>query len=331
MQRPVVVARIVCVVSVSCHLIYEPAVNAFIKMRRLDVEPEQPEKRGKTDDKQRNPGGFWNGLRHGFLKHRDLMPSGAELYLSIVVPVYNEALRLPLSLQRMVEHFGQFALPHEVLIVVEHSTDGTLELAQQAVAKQANFRVIDNEVQRGKGFAVRTGMLQARGEFIFYMDADLSVPLEEISRFLKHFEARQEYHILVGNRQHPESRIELRQTSLREKMGQLFNRLLRSLSLLEIKDTQCGFKAFRREAAREIFARQTIDGFAFDVEVLLLAEALGFQITDLPVRWINSPQSKVHIVRDSLRMLLDTLTIRCRIRRDLSLQRESARELAAKK
>lgn len=114
-------------------------------------------------------------------------------------------------------------------------------------------------------------------------------------------------------------------------MGQLFNRLRRSLSLLEIKDTQCGFKAFRRKAAREIFARQTIDGFAFDVEVLLLAEALGFQSKDLPVQWINSSQSKAHIVRDSLRMLLDTLTIRRRIRRNLCLRREKARELVAKK
>lgn len=219
MQRAVVVGWIVFVVSVPRHLIHEPAVDAFVKMRRLDVEPKQPQQRGKRTDDQRNPRGFWNGIRHSFLKHRDLMSSGAEPYLSIVVPVYNEALRLPLSLRQMIEHFSRFALPHEILIVVEHSTDGTLELAQQAVAKQANFRVIDNKMQRGKGFAVRSGMLRACGDFIFYMDADLSVPLEEISRFLEHFEKHQEDGVLVGNRQHPESRIELRQTSLREKWG----------------------------------------------------------------------------------------------------------------
>src|SRR5438105_4971088 len=213
------------------------------------------------------------------------MPASfGENLVSIIVPAYNEALRLPRSLRAMAEYFGAVGFPHEVLIVVEHSTDGTLELALAETAKQANFRVIDNKVQRGKGYAVRSGMLQARGEYVFFMDADLSVPLEEIERFIAHFDAHPEHDILLGNRQHPESRIEKFQTPLRRKMGQLFNRILRALAPVDLRDTQCGFKAFRQPAAREIFSRHTIDGFAFDVEVLLLAKALGYSIADLPVR-----------------------------------------------
>lgn len=246
--------------------------------------------------------------------------SAADPSVSVIVPVYHEALRLPLSLRAMASYFGRVAFSHEILIVVEHGTDGTLELALQATAKQANFQVIDNRVHRGKGYAVRSGMLRARGGYVFYMDADLSTPLEEIGRFLSYFEEHPEVHVLVGNRQHPESRIERRQGVLRQNMGQLFNRALRSLALVDIRDTQCGFKAFRQPAAREIFSRQTIDGFAFDVEVLLLARALGFGVADLPVRWENSPESKVHIFRDSVRMMWDTLLVRRRVERALREQ-----------
>jgi dolichyl-phosphate beta-glucosyltransferase len=216
----------------------------------------------------------------------------------------------------MRDHFGaglRASRSFEVLIVVERSIDGTLELAREAASGLAGFHVIDNRVQRGKGYAVRSGMRQARGAIVFYMDADLSVPLEEIEGFLDHFEAHPEEDVLLGSRQHSGSRIERRQGCLREAMGKTFNRILRFLCRLPFRDTQCGFKAFRREAAREIFARQTIDGFAFDVEVLLLAQVLGYRIRELPVRWLNSPESKVHIVRDSLRMLRDALAVRRRI------------------
>lgn len=244
--------------------------------------------------------------------------------VSVIVPVFNEALRLPASLGKMAAFFSGVSWSYEVLIVVEHGTDGTLELAAAAVAKQANFKVIDNKVHRGKGYAVRSGMLRARGEFLFYMDADLSTPLEEIARFLSYFERHPGVQVALGNRQHAGSRIDRRQSVLRQGMGQLFNRAIRALALLDVRDTQCGFKAFRREAAREIFSRQTVDGFAFDVEVLLLARALGYGVADLPVRWENSPDSKVHIVRDSARMLWDTLRMRARVARALRARPVSA-------
>jgi dolichyl-phosphate beta-glucosyltransferase len=247
------------------------------------------------------------------------MTGNADPQVSIIIPAYNEARRLPNSLGLVRDflagspYWAGAARSYEVLVVVEHSTDGTLELAREAASEQANFHIIDNRVQRGKGHAVRTGMRQARGAIVFYMDADLSVPLEEIERFLAHFEAHPEDEVLLGSRQHPESRIERRQGWLRQTMGRMFNRILRLLAPLPFRDTQCGFKAFRREAAREIFELQTIDGFAFDVEVLLLAQALGYRIHELPVRWLNSPESKVNIVRDSLRMLGDAFSVRRRV------------------
>src|SRR5450432_1788236 len=206
------------------------------------------------------------------------MTSPSVPYLSLVIPAFNEARRLPLGLRKLAEFCEGLTFPFEVLVIIERSEDGTLELAARTLPKQANFQIIDNKVHRGKGFAVRSGMLLAAGAHVFYMDADLSVPLDEITNFLAHFERHPEIDVLAGNRQHPGSRILRRQNPVRQKMGQAFNRLLHSLSLMELRDTQCGFKAFRLRAAREIFSRQKLDGFAFDVEALLLAGRLGFHI-----------------------------------------------------
>lgn len=232
-------------------------------------------------------------------------------YLSIVIPAYNEALRLPPTLEQLGQFCSEAPWAVEVLIVVEQSTDGTLQIAREHPRQQAHsFKAIDNGPQRGKGHAVRSGMLQAEGEFVFYMDADLSVPLRDVYPFVKRFEDDPSADVLVGNRQHAQSRITLAQGWLRRSMGQTFNRIISTLALADVRDTQCGFKAFRRKACREIFSRQQLDGFAFDVEVLMLAQRLGFRVVDMPVEWINSPESKVHIVRDSVRMLRDVVKVR---------------------
>lgn len=202
----------------------------------------------------------------------------------------------------------------EVVIVVEPSTDGTREIAAEAAARQPNFRVLTYARQRGKGHAVRTGVLEATGAFVFYMDCDLSVPLRDVESFVRYFQGHPEADVLFGNRQHAQSRITVRQSWLRQRMGQTFNAILRRLTLAGVHDTQCGFKAFRHAAAQTIFSQQRLDGFAFDVEVLLLAQKLGLHVADLPVEWRNSPESKVRLVRDSFQMLFDTL----RIRRELS-------------
>ncbi len=235
-------------------------------------------------------------------------------YLSIVIPAYQEAGRLPPTLAQLGKFGREFKGGLEVLVVVEASPDGTLKMAREVVERTAHpsirWEVIDNGPQRGKGHAVRSGMQRATGDFIFYMDADLSVPLREIGPFLACFADHPEIDVLVGNRQHAGSRITRAQTWLRRSMGQTFNRLLAALALTEIRNTQCGFKGFRRAAAQAIFARQRLDGFAFDVEVLVLARELGLTVCDLPVEWLNSPESKVKIIRDSARMLWDAVRLR---------------------
>ncbi len=245
-------------------------------------------------------------------------------FLSLVIPAYHEAGRLPRALEELAKFGDGLGFPFEVWIVVEHGGDETLEIAAAFAARQAHFQVIDNPVHRGKGCAVRTGMLRARGEVVFYMDADLSVPLREVTAFLDQLRAHPEIDVLIGNRQHAGSRITRAQRWLRRTMGQTFNRILQSVALAPARDTQCGFKAFRRAAAQSIFSRQTLDGFAFDVEVLLLAERLGHRVADLPVEWINSPESKVRIVRDSLQMLCDAVRVRRLVNEKLAAERPTA-------
>lgn len=223
--------------------------------------------------------------------------------LSIVIPAFNEESRLPTTLAVLADYVGGRSA--EVIVVVEKSTDNSLELASKFAASHSQFRVLENAVQRGKGHAVKRGMLAANGEIVFFMDADLSVPIATVDVFSAEFESNRDVQILVGNRQHAESDIVAAQGWLRRTMGQMFNRVVRMISRLPLRDTQCGFKAFRRDVARELFAAQTIDGFAFDVEILLLARKRGYAMADLPVEWRNSTASKVHIVHDSLRMLWD--------------------------
>ena len=238
------------------------------------------------------------------------MSDSGEPFASIVIPAYNEVHRLEASIRALREYLGTVRWSHEIILVVERSGDGTLELARRLTERHPEFTVIGHDTQRGKGFAVRSGMLRARGEIAFFMDADLSTPLPEVERFLARFESEPPVDVLVGNRRHPHSAILKRQNFVRRKMGQTFNAVLRAIGGIRLADTQCGFKAFRREAREAIFSRQKLDGFAFDVEVLMLAERLGFKVEDLPVQWSNADGSRVRIVRDSFRMLVDAFRVR---------------------
>jgi dolichyl-phosphate beta-glucosyltransferase len=249
---------------------------------------------------------------------RPEMSSRGEPFVSIIIPAYNEAHRLEASTRALREYLGLVPWSYEVILVVELSTDGTLDLAQRLVGQDPSFEVVGNEVHRGKGCAVRTGMLRARGEIVFFMDVDLSTPLPEVDHFLARFARNPPVDVLIGNRQHAQSEILKSQHFVRKKMGQTFNAILRAVSRIRIADTQCGFKAFRREAARRIFELQKLDGFAFDVEVLILAERLGFKVEDMPVQWINAEGSKVRIIRDSYRMLRDALLVRRLVGRTLA-------------
>jgi dolichyl-phosphate beta-glucosyltransferase len=250
----------------------------------------------------------------------------SPVLFSIVIPAYNEERRIPSSIRDIKSFFAKMQVPYEVVVVVEKSTDRTLELSQAAAAGDLHFSIVDNLVQRGKGYAVRSGMMRARGEYVFFMDADLSTPLSEVLHFLGEFQAAPETDLFIGNRADGKSQILKKQSWFRRNLGRGFNRFVQLFGVANIKDTQCGFKAFRLAAAHEIFRRQTLDGFAFDVEVLLLAEALGYRVGVLPVRWINSTDSKVRIFIDPLKMLWDLVRIRRIVSRTLLQKPAPVRE-----
>jgi len=244
------------------------------------------------------------------------MPNAPEV--SLVIPAFNEARRLEESVYGLREHLSGVPWSHEVILVIERSSDGTLDLARRLAVDLPAFTVIGNDVQRGKGYAVRCGMLRAHGDITFFMDADLSTPLVEIANFLAAFAAHPEVDIYIGSRQHAQSRILRRQSWVRQRMGETFNWILRRLTGLRFLDTQCGFKAFRRNAREAIFPRQQIDGFAFDAELLILAEKLGHRVEELPVEWRNAEGSKVHLVYDTWRMFRDAIRARGRRRTEHS-------------
>lgn len=235
--------------------------------------------------------------------------------LSVIIPAYHEAGKLFGRMQELLHSLEALPCTWELLIMVEKGTDGTLSEARRL--EHPRLQVIDNAVHRGKGYAVKLGMLAATGEVRLFMDADLSTALEAVGRFWEEFQRRPDVDVLVGSRQHAESVIRIEQGTLRRSMGVVFNLLVRATLLEGFSDTQCGFKAFRAQAAETIFPRLHIDGFAFDVETLLLAYHLGFQISELPVTWENDPASHVRVFRHSREMLRDLAWLWVRERRRL--------------
>ena len=213
-----------------------------------------------------------------------------------MIPCRNESARLPATRDAVRAFLDATALDAEVLIVVENGSDDTAEIATRAADADSRFRVICNPSAHGKGRAVKTGMLAAEGEIIFFMDADLSVPLRFVEEFLPVFD--QGADVVFGSRQHPESVITRSQPVMRVFYGRAFNLCLRLLGATSFKDTQCGFKAFRQSAAKKVFSQLTLDGFGFDVEALALADAMGYWVVERPVEWCDSPGSKVRALRD---------------------------------
>jgi len=233
----------------------------------------------------------------------------SDVTLSVVIPAWREAARLPFSIPPLRAALERLGLPFEVLLIVAQSDDDTLAVARACTRDCANWTVVDLGPRRGKGHAVRTGIRLAQGEFIFFLDADLSTDPEAIARFVIHFQLNPSHHVLIANRHHPESVLVREQSRFRRFASRSFNRVVQSAFHLPVADTQCGFKAFRREAAHAIFARQSLDGFAFDVEVLLLARALGFAIRDLPVRWTDHSRSTLSLWQDGPRIAGDLLRL----------------------
>ncbi|MHB0871511.1 MAG: dolichyl-phosphate beta-glucosyltransferase [Chloroflexota bacterium] len=234
-------------------------------------------------------------------------------YLSLVVPAYNEQGRLPATLQKMREFLTHQSFSYEVLVVDDGSQDGTAALVEAATARFHGLRLL-REPHRGKGHAVRQGMLAAEGDYVMFCDADFSMPVEEVVRFPEMLSGKRQ--VAIASREVKGAR-RIGEPRHRHLMGRVFNLIVRLLAVPGLQDTQCGFKCFTREAAQGIFRTQVIDGFGFDVEVLYVARKMGLGITEVPISWYYSPSSRVDPIRDTLRMFNDVLQVRSNDRRGL--------------
>jgi len=229
--------------------------------------------------------------------------------LSIVIPAYNEEHRLPQTLRRVLEWLAQRSFSFcEVIVVDDGSRDGTAHVVEKFAQETSLVRLLSNPGNRGKGYAVRHGMLEAKGEWILYTDADLSTPIEEIAKLCR-AAREQSAGVAIGSRAVDRSLVAVHQPALRELSGRCFNLVMRAVTGLPFRDTQCGFKLYRAEAAREIFKRQRQDGFSFDVEDLLIARKLGVEAVEVPVRWANVEGTKVRLSQ-GMKSFLDLLRIR---------------------
>jgi dolichyl-phosphate beta-glucosyltransferase len=234
-----------------------------------------------------------------------------EPRLSVVIPAYNEALRIGSTLEKVRQYLDTRGFDCELIIVDDGSRDDMPDLLAEYCERHASARVLRNEPNRGKGYSVRRGVLEARGEFVLFTDADLSAPIEETNKLLAAMETDRA-DAAVGSRALDRRLIGVRQPWRREMAGRVFNLLVRIFTGLRIHDTQCGLKLFRRETTRRAFELQTVTGFGFDPELLFLIERGGGKIVEVPVRWNDNPATKVHFLRDSTRMFIDLLVLRWR-------------------
>ncbi len=235
------------------------------------------------------------------------------MILSFVIPLYNEAPRIRNSAREIVSFRKSLPYPSEWIFVDDGSTDDTELIARQELGAMP-YRWIKLGTNQGKGRAVQAGVLETQGDFVFFADADLSTPLAEYESLLKAMQNGSD--LAIGSRGLPDSKVLVHQNWVREMMGKGFNRIATLFTFKGIRDSQCGFKGFRKEAAKRLFSLQKITRFSFDAELIFLAQRLGLRISEIPVTWVNSEQSKVRMIQDSFNMLVDLIRIRW-LHRDL--------------
>ncbi len=228
-----------------------------------------------------------------------------NLFISIVIPVYNEEKLIKETILKTINHINSVTFNYEIIVVNDGSKDKTPMILSEI--NDSKLRIMNLDINKGKGKAVQTGILNSKGEIIIYFDADLSYPLETIDRALKEIK---NYDIVIGSRRLPGSKIIIPPPRLRTILGNFYSILISLLLFKNYPDTQCGFKCFKSEVAKEIFALQRINGFGFDVEVIYIALKKKFRIKQIPVQLIASQSSKVNIIKDSIKMFFDIFRIK---------------------
>ncbi len=236
-----------------------------------------------------------------------------ELFLSIIVPAYNEERRLPESLPQIINFLRQQPYKAEIIVVDDGSVDRTADVVRQ-FQSTAPFLILHQVEHGGKGHAVKAGMLRARGEYLFLCDSDLSMPIDEVNKFLP--PALECYDIAIASREIAGAR-RYNEPGYRHFMGRVFNLIVRLFAVRGIQDTQAGFKCFRREAAMQIFPLQTIKGWGFDVECLFIAQRRGLRIVEVPINWYYKERSQIRPLYDTWRMLIEVLRVRMNALRGL--------------
>lgn len=229
-------------------------------------------------------------------------------FLSLIIPAYNEEGRIEACLEAVQSYLSGLEKSYEIIIVDDASTDRTLEIVKSRA--DSSIKVITYSPNKGKGYAVRQGMLASEGEYTAFTDVDLSAPIEQLSKLFDAIE--NEYDIAIGSRAVKGTVIPVHQPLYRELGGKTLNKIIQLLAVPGIKDTQCGFKLFKGDAAREIFTKCIIDGWGFDVEVLYLARKLGYRIKEVPVTWSHMEGSKIHPFKAALRVISDVIYMRLR-------------------
>ncbi len=229
--------------------------------------------------------------------------------MSIVIPAYNEEKRIKGSLSETCAYLNHSGMNYEIIVVDDGSSDETSQIVGSMVADSPKVKLVRYEKNKGKGHALRTGVLVTKGDFVLVMDADLSTPIEELQKLMPYL-SNGGFDIAIGSRALDLSDIIKKQPWVRQGMGKMFNKIVKALVIGDFSDTQCGFKLFSGDVARNLFGEAKIDRFAYDVEILARAKRKGYGIKEVPIRWIDSPESRVDPIKDSLQMLVDLVRIR---------------------
>ena len=226
-------------------------------------------------------------------------------FMSVIIPTYNEEERIGGTLEKIAAYLSRQNYSHQIIVVDDASSDKTVKIIEDFREKIVLLR---NKRRKGKGYSVRQGVLSATGDFVLFSDADLSTPIEELEKLL--FWLEKGYHLALGSRRLPDSEISIPQPFLRRLMGKIFNLLVRIFVVRGFCDTQCGFKCFEKKTANFLFGKQRLSGFCFDVEILYLAEKFKKRAKEVPVRWLNSPVSKIGPLKHSFLMFLDLFRVK---------------------